>query len=203
MTWRRFLPFVLALVLFLPAFANKFAETDAKACGYSAAPFDQFVSCIRADFKKADEDATPKTRSDYDFSNKSVSESRNELYGQYVATLDQLADDYRAAKKRTKRKKKSAVEDSFYSRFDNVRANFTQQQTAANEKAAAVAAVLVGGAALVAICAKGGCNGGGGAPAQSHTDHQGCCSWHGGITSICRAGRVVCSDGELSPSCRC
>lgn len=30
----------------------------------------------------------------------------------------------------------------------------------------------------------------------------GCCSWHGGVCG-CRAGRVICCDGEESPSCTC
>lgn len=32
---------------------------------------------------------------------------------------------------------------------------------------------------------------------------QGCCSWHGGISGICRQGRMMCNDGTLSPSCTC
>jgi len=31
---------------------------------------------------------------------------------------------------------------------------------------------------------------------------RGCCSWHGGVDG-CSGGRVVCSDGSLSPSCTC
>jgi hypothetical protein len=31
---------------------------------------------------------------------------------------------------------------------------------------------------------------------------RGCCSWHGGVAG-CSGGRVVCSDGSLSPSCTC
>jgi len=31
---------------------------------------------------------------------------------------------------------------------------------------------------------------------------RGCCSWHGGVDG-CSGGRVVCSDGTLSPSCTC
>lgn len=31
---------------------------------------------------------------------------------------------------------------------------------------------------------------------------QGCCSWHGGQCG-CASGRVVCCDGNLSPSCGC
>ncbi len=31
---------------------------------------------------------------------------------------------------------------------------------------------------------------------------RGCCSWHGGVYG-CSGGRVVCSDGSLSPSCTC
>lgn len=30
----------------------------------------------------------------------------------------------------------------------------------------------------------------------------GCCSYHGGVSG-CSGGRVVCSDGSLSPSCTC
>lgn len=30
----------------------------------------------------------------------------------------------------------------------------------------------------------------------------GCCSWHRGVCG-CQAGRVVCCDGTLSPSCTC
>ena len=33
-------------------------------------------------------------------------------------------------------------------------------------------------------------------------DHRGCCSWHGGIYG-CRNGKILCRDGELSPSCGC
>jgi hypothetical protein len=31
---------------------------------------------------------------------------------------------------------------------------------------------------------------------------QGCCSWHGGQCG-CSSGRVVCCDGQYSPSCGC
>ena len=31
---------------------------------------------------------------------------------------------------------------------------------------------------------------------------RGCCSWHGGVCG-CENGRVVCCDGEFSPSCTC
>ena len=37
---------------------------------------------------------------------------------------------------------------------------------------------------------------------QSTETRSGCCSWHGGVCG-CYAGRVVCCDGTLSPSCRC
>lgn len=30
----------------------------------------------------------------------------------------------------------------------------------------------------------------------------GCCSWHGGVCG-CSAGRALCCDGQLSPSCGC
>ncbi len=30
----------------------------------------------------------------------------------------------------------------------------------------------------------------------------GCCSWHGGVCG-CQYGRVVCCDGNYSPSCSC
>ena len=33
-------------------------------------------------------------------------------------------------------------------------------------------------------------------------ERSGCCSWHGGVSG-CSDGRVVCSDGTLSPSCTC
>lgn len=32
---------------------------------------------------------------------------------------------------------------------------------------------------------------------------RGCCSWHGGVSSTCRYGKIVCNDGTTSPSCTC
>lgn len=32
---------------------------------------------------------------------------------------------------------------------------------------------------------------------------RGCCSWHGGVSSACRYGKIVCNDGTTSPSCTC
>lgn len=32
---------------------------------------------------------------------------------------------------------------------------------------------------------------------------RGCCSWHGGVSSSCRNGMIVCNDGTTSPSCGC
>lgn len=32
---------------------------------------------------------------------------------------------------------------------------------------------------------------------------RGCCSWHGGVTSSCSGGKIVCQDGTTSPSCTC
>src|SRR3954470_23886289 len=44
------------------------------------------------------------------------------------------------------------------------------------------------------------------APPQANRCDQcnlrGCCSHHGGVSS-CPGGKVVCSDGTKSPSCRC
>lgn len=37
---------------------------------------------------------------------------------------------------------------------------------------------------------------------ESELAKRGCCSWHGGVCG-CRAGRTVCCDGSLSPSCTC
>ena len=34
-------------------------------------------------------------------------------------------------------------------------------------------------------------------------ERSGCCSWHGGVAGCDYSGRVVCSDGSLSPSCTC
>lgn len=31
---------------------------------------------------------------------------------------------------------------------------------------------------------------------------RGCCSWHGGVCG-CSWGRIVCCDGQYSPSCTC
>jgi len=33
-------------------------------------------------------------------------------------------------------------------------------------------------------------------------EKRGCCSWHGGVCG-CSAGRAVCCDGKLSPTCGC
>lgn len=38
-------------------------------------------------------------------------------------------------------------------------------------------------------------------PIQSE-EYRGCCSWHGGVCG-CSAGRAVCCDNTLSPSCGC
>jgi len=38
-------------------------------------------------------------------------------------------------------------------------------------------------------------------PTQSE-EYRGCCSWHDGVCG-CSAGRVVCCDNTLSPSCGC
>ena len=32
---------------------------------------------------------------------------------------------------------------------------------------------------------------------------KGCCSWHGGVSGVCRNGYQVCNDGTTSPSCTC
>lgn len=32
---------------------------------------------------------------------------------------------------------------------------------------------------------------------------RGCCSHHGGVSSSCSSGRIVCNDGSISPSCTC
>jgi hypothetical protein len=37
---------------------------------------------------------------------------------------------------------------------------------------------------------------------QSSPEHQGCCSWHGGVCG-CSSARAVCCDGQFSPSCGC
>jgi hypothetical protein len=199
---RRILFVFLAFALALSGCANKFADTDAAVCGYRSAPFDEFAACIRADFQKAEEHLAKKPRSDYDLSSTSTSDPHNEFYSEFVTTLDRLAASYTAAKKRTKGKKdKTVLENALYSKFDAVRADFAQKQQLANQRTATIAAVLVGGAALVAICAKGGC-GGGGQP-QNLGDHQGCCSWHGGMAGTCQAGRVLCNDGNPSPTCTC
>ena len=32
---------------------------------------------------------------------------------------------------------------------------------------------------------------------------RGCCSHHGGVSSSCRGGMIVCNDGSTSPTCGC
>lgn len=58
------------------------------------------------------------------------------------------------------------------------------------------AVIVVGAAALIFAAALGASGGGG------YTSNQGCCSWHGGIAG-CQYGRVLCNDGEYSPTCTC
>ena len=42
------------------------------------------------------------------------------------------------------------------------------------------------------------------ADAAARRGNQGCCSWHGGVNGCdTRVGRLVCNDGEYSPSCGC
>ena len=56
------------------------------------------------------------------------------------------------------------------------------------------AIALAGIAALILSAGGGGYN-----PSNSN---QGCCSWHGGIAGY-YMGRIVCNDGNFSPSCTC
>lgn len=37
---------------------------------------------------------------------------------------------------------------------------------------------------------------------QIQISQRGCCSWHGGNCG-CQYGRIVCCDGQYSPSCTC
>lgn len=41
-----------------------------------------------------------------------------------------------------------------------------------------------------------------GAGAQANANHQGCCSYHGGIQG-CYEGHVICNDDKQSPTCQC
>ena len=68
-----------------------------------------------------------------------------------------------------------------------------------SEKVAIAAGILLLGAGAAACANNGGCGG----QSFASSNNQGCCSWHNGVSGMCRSGRVVCNDGQLSPSCRC
>jgi len=69
-------------------------------------------------------------------------------------------------------------------------------------KALAVIGAVVGGTYYVAKHGGFGGGGGSGGTCQITNSVQGCCSYHRGVNS-CYAGRVVCNDGQYSPSCTC
>lgn len=94
--------------------------------------------------------------------------------------------------------------DQYESRITFAEAEFNQavgqiQTTNGQQVAGAVLAVALL-TALVFVAAKGGAGGGYNGSSGSH---QGCCSWHGGESGACYAGRLVCNDGKLSPTCGC
>lgn len=69
----------------------------------------------------------------------------------------------------------------------------------------AVAAIAIVGAVAggTYYAAKhGGGGGGGGGSCQITNNVQGCCSYHQGVNA-CYADRVVCNDGQFSPTCTC
>lgn len=72
------------------------------------------------------------------------------------------------------------------------------QNAQKTNKAIATGIAVIAVIGAVVWAASKGAGGGGG----YNNDLQGCCSYHQGI-NMCYAGRVVCNDGQYSPTCTC
>ena len=133
--------------------------------------------------------------SNYDF-------PHNEIFEIYFSQRIEMAESYQDKKiskkvlliqnEKLAKELNKSFEAANQQELDNQREGYQSTQKIV-EGIATVALI-----ALVVVAASKGGNGGSG------TNHQGCCSYHQGISNFCSAdGRIVCNDGQVSPSCPC
>jgi hypothetical protein len=91
-----------------------------------------------------------------------------------------------------------------YDKYRALQLQFKEKEDSHNKSVKTVAAVAVGAAAIGGLAYAASKGSGGGGYSTPNDSYQGCCSWHNGV-SYCDAirHRLVCMDGQYSPSCGC
>lgn len=167
----------LCMCLMLSACAanHQGVQTTLNKCGMGYEKFAKFQECSHKSLKVNSSDPN-----DY------YAKSRNEILGE----IDALALSV---------KKKNITQKSAYANLNASLQEKIIEEQQQGQTAGAIAAAMLLGVAVVSCANSGTCGSGQG----FSSDNRGCCSWHNGMSGACYAGRVVCNDGQLSPSCTC
>jgi hypothetical protein len=166
--------FAIFLILFSTSCTGRYTSLSnvMSQCGFKTAPYAEFHSCM-------DQKLPTPHKGEQDYYAKTATDIRSEL---------QFYDDQIAA---DKIKQKDAYEG--FAAYVHEK-NLKEQQS--SQVAGAIIAIGLVGVAANACYNTGSCGGSG-----YSNSHQGCCSWHNGI-SHCGGVHLVCHDGWVS-GCPC
>lgn len=204
---KRIATYLVIVALILSGCASQFsgmgeANND---CGYRKENFDAFSSCIRGKLNPKNLSTASSRRDQYKVAPSMQQEDViDELNRKFIVQLDDLSARYENKSLLNRKKTKSNLNEAAYDRYDALVQQYAVEEQAMNKRAQTVAAIILLGAAAAgaaAYCNSHSCGGGGG---TDYSDHQGCCSYHGGLAGYCAPnGHLMCRDGKPSPTCGC